>query len=73
MPQGLVVIAHGTVDSLDDKNGKTHGVKEVGTKTLEPYEKFYAEGLIGHHHVRHSYLNQKVRDPRSYDFNRIKS
>ena len=70
-----------SVDSLDKKNGEPHGLKEVevgkGDKKkkviAEPYEKFFAEGLIGHHHLRHSYLNQKVRDPRSYDFNRIKS
>ncbi len=59
-----------SVDTLQDKNGNPYGPDKVGK---EPYEKFYADGLIGHHHIRHSYLNQKVRDPRSYDYNRTKS
>lgn len=39
----------------------------------EPYEKFYASALLGHPPERLGYLNQKLRDPRSYDFNRIRT
>lgn len=39
----------------------------------EPYEPFYAEALTGHHRQREGYLNQKIRDPRSYDYNRIRA
>ncbi len=58
------------VDSNVDKNGKPeHGIKDK----KEPYEKFFAEALLGHNHDRIGYLNQKIRDPRSYDFNRIRT
>jgi cbb3-type cytochrome oxidase cytochrome c subunit len=57
------------VESLTGKDG----VKVEGDKTLEPYEKFYSELLLGHNPQRSGYLNQKVRDPRSYDYNRILS
>ncbi|HZZ82226.1 MAG TPA: c-type cytochrome [Gemmataceae bacterium] len=54
------------VDSLSDKDVKKDG--------KEPYEKFYAEALLDHHAPqRLGYLNQKIRDPRSYDFNRIRA
>ncbi len=39
----------------------------------EPYEKFYADALLGHNPERLGYLNQKLRDPRSYDYNRIRA
>src|ERR1700733_5643906 len=39
----------------------------------EPYEKFYADALLGHNSERLGYLNQKIRDPRSYDYNRIRT
>ncbi|MBI1830080.1 MAG: c-type cytochrome, partial [Planctomycetes bacterium] len=58
------------VDSLVDSDGKPFlGIK--GDK--EPYEVFYAEALTGHHRKREGYLNQKIRDPRSYDYNRIRA
>ncbi len=62
------------VDSLTDKEGKPlHGDKiEDGVKK-EPYEKFYANELLGHNASRIGYLNQKIREPRSYDFNRIRT
>jgi cbb3-type cytochrome oxidase cytochrome c subunit len=59
-----------TVDSLTDKDGKPIGVKEDGK---EPYESFYTDALTGHHRQRDGYLNQKIRDPRSYDYNRIRA
>jgi cbb3-type cytochrome oxidase cytochrome c subunit len=67
---------HDGVDSLVDKDGKPHGIKDG----KEPYEKFYAQALLGksnlddpqhgHQRQREGYLNQKIRDPRSYDYNR---
>jgi len=70
---------HDTVDNLLDKDGNPHVMKDG----KEPYEKFYAQALLGksnlddprHGHLRQreGYLNQKIRDPRSYDFNRDRS
>jgi cytochrome c2 len=64
------------VDSLADKDGKPVGMKDG----KEPYETFFGQALLGksnlddprHGHLRQreGYLNQKIRDPRSYDFNR---
>jgi cytochrome c2 len=52
------------VDSLVDEKGKPvhahHG--------KAPYEKFFADALL--HHTREGFLHQKVKDPRSYDYNR---
>ena len=36
-----------------------------------PYEKFYADAL--EHSQREGYLNQKILDPRSYDYNRLRA
>jgi cbb3-type cytochrome oxidase cytochrome c subunit len=58
-----------TVESLVDKDGKPEGIKDG----KEPYEAFYAEALTGHYPQREGYLNQKIRDPRSYDYNRIRA
>jgi cbb3-type cytochrome oxidase cytochrome c subunit len=58
------------LDSLVDQNGMPYGMNEDGK---EPYEAFYADLLIGHFPQREGYLNQKIRDPRSYDFNRIRA
>ena len=40
---------------------------------IEPYDPFYKEALMGHHRQREGYLNQKIREPRSFDFNRIRA
>ncbi len=57
------------VDSLTDDKGKPEGpVTEDGKKKL-PYEMFFSE-LLGHHQ-REGFLNQKLLDPRSYDYKRI--
>ena len=65
------------VDGLVGKDGKpyTSKVEDVDGKkvTKEPYEKFYADTLLGHHPERMGYLNQKIRAPRSYDYNRVKA
>ena len=55
------------VQSLVDKDGKPHGVKNG----KEPYEKFYGDLLLGHR--REGYLHQKIRDPRSFDYNRLRT
>lgn len=52
-----------TVDSLTGKDG-------IRDKK-EPYESFYAEALDHHHRTREGFLNQKIRAPRSYDYNRV--
>src|SRR5579864_3291045 len=38
-----------------------------------PYEKFFADMLDHHHQRREGFLHLKLMEPRSYDFNRIKS
>jgi cbb3-type cytochrome oxidase cytochrome c subunit len=62
------------VDSLVDDKGKPHPPKEVNGKTKLPYEKFYADRLLHHgHRTREGYLDQKIKEPRSYDHNRIRA
>ncbi len=61
------------VDSLVDDQGNPHGVRSENGKNLEPYEAFYTKALMGHLATREGYLNQKIRDPRSYDFNRVRA
>ncbi len=47
-------------------------VQEDGKEvTLKPYEGFFAEAL--EHHHREGFLHLKLAEPRSYDFNRIRS
>jgi len=36
-----------------------------------PYEQFFIDAL--HHHTREGFLHQKLVEPRSYDFNRIRT
>src|SRR5581483_4074764 len=59
------------VPSLVDKDGKPVGTKEEGGVEKKPYEQFYAEALF--HHQREGYLNQKIMDPRSYDYMRLRA
>jgi cbb3-type cytochrome oxidase cytochrome c subunit/cytochrome c551/c552 len=58
--------------TLTDKDGKPNTIKDIDGVKKEPYEEFYAQALLGHGADRVGYLNQKIRDPRSYDFNRIR-
>jgi mono/diheme cytochrome c family protein len=59
------------VPSLTDDKGKPLGPKmEEGIKKL-PYEAFFAHKLGKHHPTREGFLNQKLLDPRSYDYKRI--
>lgn len=62
------------VPSMKDKFGAPiNGVREEHGKKLEPYEKFFMDTLLGHNPERMGYLNQKLRDPRSYDYNRARA
>jgi hypothetical protein len=58
------------VDSLTDEHGKPNAHRQ-GDKL--PYEKFFAELLSHHHRSREGYLHQKIVDPRSYDFDRVRA
>ncbi len=63
------------VPSLVGKNGKPvqadkNGGHGHGDGKM-PYEKFYADALV--HEQRDGYLNQKILDPRSYDYNRLRA
>jgi cbb3-type cytochrome oxidase cytochrome c subunit len=59
------------VDSLTDDKGKPIGAVSEEGKKKQPYEKFYASMLLTHKPTRIGYLNQKLLDPRSYDYKRI--
>lgn len=50
-------------------NEKGHGYPKKDGK--DSYEKFFLEALK--HHQREGFLHQKLREPRSYDYDRIKS
>src|SRR5262249_20365996 len=63
---------------LTDKDGKSisaaahNGHANQGNHNnanKPPYEQFYFDSL--NHHGREGYLNQKLIEPRSYDFNRM--
>jgi mono/diheme cytochrome c family protein len=55
------------VDQPTDDKGRGHA-NEDGKK---PYEKFFFEAL--EHHQREGFLHQKLIEPRSYDFDRIRT
>jgi len=38
-----------------------------------PYEKFFAAQLDHRHHTREGFLHLKLQEPRSYDYNRVRS
>ena len=55
------------VDSMTDKDGNP-------VKTEKPaYEKFFFDMLDHHNQNRMGYLHQKINEPRSYDWNRIRA
>jgi mono/diheme cytochrome c family protein/cytochrome c1 len=67
------------VDDLKDyykqKLKKVAAGKKKPEKQAEgnpPYERFYAERLSPHHETREGFLHQKLREPRSYDYNRLR-
>lgn len=58
-------------DKLVGEDGKPlPPVVEDGDKKF-PYEKFFYDALS--HHQREGYLHQKILDPRSYDYGRIRA
>lgn len=59
------------VDSLKDKEGKPAPLVTEGGQTKLPYEKFFYEALK--HHTREGFLFQKLLEPRSYDYNRLRA
>jgi cytochrome c2 len=59
------------VDRPVDDKGKPHGPKKVEGRRKLPYERFFAEALF--HRTREGFLNLKIRDPRSYDYNGIRA
>lgn len=66
------------VSKLTDEHGKPNAhvkvVERDGKQVrLDPYEEFFAEMLDHHHRAREGYLHQKLVDPRSYDFKRVRA
>jgi hypothetical protein len=57
-------------DSLTTKRGKPIERKD---KAKPPYERFFFEALSGHRPLREGFLYQKLNEPRSYDYNRIRT
>src|SRR5439155_23258360 len=55
------------VDQATDDKGRGHADLD-GRK---PYEKYFLEAL--EHHQREGFLNQKLMEPRSYDFDRVRT
>lgn len=55
------------VDQMRDENG--HG--PAAEEKKPPYEQFYLDAL--HHHTREGFLHQKLAEPRSYDYNRMRT
>ncbi len=55
------------VDQPVQDNGHGYGA----TDGQQPYEQFFFDSLA--HHQRQGFLNQKLREPRSYDFNRMRT
>lgn len=50
-----------------------HTVIRPDGKVLKPYEEYFADMLDHHHLTREGFLSLKLTEPRSYDYNRIKS
>src|SRR5205807_1234025 len=55
------------VEGKTDASG--HGHAADGEK--EPYEQFFWDAL--EHHSREGFLHQKLREPRSFDYDRLRS
>jgi hypothetical protein len=58
-------------DAKDPQTVKAR--KEQAKDHKELYEEFFAHGLEPGHRTREAYLNQKLKEPRSYDFNRYRA
>jgi mono/diheme cytochrome c family protein/cbb3-type cytochrome oxidase cytochrome c subunit len=59
---------HYLVPRLTDKDGKPYPVNKDGKK---PYDKYFYELLD--HHQREGFLYQKLGEPRSYDYDRMRA
>lgn len=56
----------------DEAHDHGHGHAEDGKPVVKtPYEKYFYESLLGQN--RQGYLNQKLMEPRSYDYNRFRA
>jgi cytochrome c2 len=56
---------------LDPKDPQTVKARKLQAKDhKELYESIFYHGLLTGHRTREAYLNQKLMEPRSYDFNR---
>jgi mono/diheme cytochrome c family protein len=55
------------VDGKVKEDGHGYGSEDG----KQPYERFFFDSL--EHHQRQGFLNQKLREPRSYDFNRMRT
>lgn len=71
-----------TIEKWKDEEGHIRGPKVVKVKgedgkevekELLPYEEFFAHGLMHGNENREGYLFQKLNDPRSYDYQRIRA
>lgn len=58
-------------EKMVDENGNPLPLKNEDGELRPPYEKFFAHAL--EHHDRTGYLNQKLTDPRSFDYNRLRA
>jgi mono/diheme cytochrome c family protein len=61
------------VEQWTDEDGHIAGPKTKDGVTKLPYETFFADALLKNHGNPQGYLFQKLHDPRSYDYNRIKA
>jgi cbb3-type cytochrome oxidase cytochrome c subunit len=59
------------VPNLTDDKGKPKGREMKEGKEKLPYEEFFWKMLMTHSPTREGFLNQKLLEPRSYDYKRI--
>lgn len=64
---------------VDVRRDLTESEKKAGATGWEmkngkkPYERFFADRLDHRHHTREGFLHLKLQEPRSFDYNRIRS
>ena len=62
------------VESLNDPKDPSKPASEFKVKNgKKPYEKYFADMLDHHHRTREGFLHLKLMDPRSFDFDEIKT
>jgi mono/diheme cytochrome c family protein len=59
------------VDSLTTKKGRP--IERKSRKAKPPFERFFFEALAGHRPSREGFLYQKLNEPRSYDYSRLRA